>query len=178
MWSLKVSLVRGDPPLGRCWKREVDPPKFVPVVFVFLLVNYLRKHLSFRDLSHFWGVCNFLHFESFLMGISMGPILILNIMAENDSNMIDLVLTHLTHPWGPPWTLETLGDHWRPLATCLKMTNFPQNGHFQACRKWPKCITGTGFSVPNHHGGPQQWSRWVRSKSIILEPFSDMICTI
>ena len=52
--------------------------------------------------------------------------------------MIDLVLTHLTHPWGPPWTLETLGDHrrplatlgapWRPLATCLKMTNFPQNG--------------------------------------------------
>ena len=48
------------------------PPKLVPVVFVFLLVNYLRKHLGFRDLSHFWGVCNFLHFESFLMGISMG----------------------------------------------------------------------------------------------------------
>ena len=39
------------------------------------------------------------------MGISMGQFLILNIMAENDSNMIDLVLTHLTHPWGPPWTL-------------------------------------------------------------------------
>ena len=36
--------------------------------------------------------------------------------------MIDLVKTHLTHPWGPPWTLETLGDPWRPLATCLKMT--------------------------------------------------------
>ena len=31
--------------------------------------------------------------------------------------MIDLVITHLTHPWGPPWTLETFGDHWRPLAT-------------------------------------------------------------
>ena len=29
---------------------------------------------------------------------------------SNDSNMIDLVLTHLTHPWGPPWTLATLGD--------------------------------------------------------------------
>ena len=56
------------------------------------------------------------------MGISMGPILILNIMAENDSNMIDLVLTHLTHPWGPPWTLATLGDPWRRLVTCLKMT--------------------------------------------------------
>ena len=33
--------------------------------------------------------------------------------------MIDLVITHLTHPWGPPWTLETLGDHWRPLATLV-----------------------------------------------------------
>jgi len=61
------------------------------------------------------------NFFSFLMGISgdfnggNGPIL--NIMLENDLNMIDLVLTHLTHPWGPPWTLETLGDHWRPLAT-------------------------------------------------------------
>ena len=29
-----------------------------------------------------------------------GPIL--NIMAENDLNMIDLVITHLTHPWGTP----------------------------------------------------------------------------
>ena len=38
-------------------------------------------------------------------------------MKENDLNMIDLVITQLTHPWGPPWTLETLGDHWRPLAT-------------------------------------------------------------
>ena len=27
--------------------------------------------------------------------------------------MIDLVKTHLTHPWGPPGTLETLGDPWR-----------------------------------------------------------------
>ena len=27
--------------------------------------------------------------------------------------MIDLAITHLTHPWGPLWTLETLGDHWR-----------------------------------------------------------------
>ena len=69
------------------------------------------------------------------MGISMGPILILNIMAENDSNMIDLVLTHLTHPWGPPWTLATLGDPWRPLATCLKITILGEIGHFQACQE-------------------------------------------
>ena len=41
--------------------------------------------------------------------------------------MIDLVITHLTHPWGPSWTLETFCDPWRPLATCLKVTNFPQN---------------------------------------------------
>ena len=59
----------------------------------------------------------------------MGQFLILNIMAENDSNMIDLVLTHLTHPWGPPWTLATLGDPWRPLATLGEMLEnyqFPQ----------------------------------------------------
>ena len=91
--------------------------KLLPVVFVFLLIYYLRKHLSFWKSEWFRGVSNFLHFESFLMGISMGPILILNIMAENDSNMIDLILTHLTHPWGPPlvgpWQpLVTLGDPW------------------------------------------------------------------
>ena len=79
------------------------------------------------------------------MGISMGPILILNIMAENDSNMIDLVLTHLTHPWGPPWTLATLGDPWRPLAT---LGDMPENGHF-----WGKCpFSGAqkwDFECPN-----------------------------
>ena len=42
--------------------------------------------------------------------------------------MTDLVITHLTHPLGPPWTLETLGDHWRPLATLgdmLENDQFP-----------------------------------------------------
>ena len=48
--------------------------------------------------------------------------------------MIDLVLTHLTHPWAPPWTLETLGDHWRPLAT------MPENGHFDHLAS---CVKGT-----------------------------------
>ena len=42
--------------------------------------------------------------------------------------MIDLVITHLTHPWGPPWTLETLGDPWRPLATLGDML---ENDHFE-----------------------------------------------
>ena len=66
-------------------------------------------------------------------------------MAENDSNMIDLVLTHLTHPWGPPWTLATLGDPWRPLAT---LGDMPENGHF-----WGKCpFSGAqkwDFECPN-----------------------------
>ena len=36
-------------------------------------------------------------------------------MSENDLNMIDLVyITHLNQPWGPSWTLATLGDPWRP----------------------------------------------------------------
>ena len=47
--------------------------------------------------------------------------------------MIDLVLTHLNQPWGPPWTLETLGDPWRPLAT---MPENSQNDHFHA---WSIC---------------------------------------
>ena len=47
--------------------------------------------------------------------------------------MIDLVKTHLTHPWGPPWTLETLGGPWRPLATLgdmLENDQFPPKCHF------------------------------------------------
>ena len=55
------------------------------------------------------------------------------------------------------------------------MTNFPQNDHFQTFRKWPKYITRTDFTAPNHQGGPQWWSRWVRTKS---KPFSDMIYKI
>ena len=43
-------------------------------------------------------------------------------MSENDLNMIDLVLTHLNQPWGPPWTLATIGD-------------IPENGHFGG--NWP-----------------------------------------
>ena len=42
--------------------------------------------------------------------------------------MIEVVITHLTHPWGPPWTLETLGGSWRPLATLgdmLENDQFP-----------------------------------------------------
>ena len=45
--------------------------------------------------------------------------------------MIDLVKTHLTHPLGPPGTLETLGDTWRPLATMPENGQNGQNDHFQ-----------------------------------------------
>ena len=38
--------------------------------------------------------------------------------------MTDLVITHLTHPLGPPWTLEALGDPWDPLATLLENDQF------------------------------------------------------
>ena len=56
-------------------------------------------------------------------------------MLENDLNMIHLVLTHLTHPWGPPGTLETLGDHWRPLATMPENGQNGQNGNWHAVLK-------------------------------------------
>ena len=67
-------------------------------------------------------------------------------MSQNDLNMTNLFITHLTHPWGPPWTLETLGDPWRlawkwpfcgklgglllpletPCCCALKPLDFPQ----------------------------------------------------
>ena len=40
----------------------------------------------------------------------------------NDLNMIDMVITHLNHPWGPPGWFDAL-------------TNFTKYHHFQACRK-------------------------------------------
>ena len=92
--------------------------------------------------------------------------------------MIDLVLTHLTHPWGPPWTLETLGDHWRPLATMPENGHFGHFDHFQA---WsPRVAKGRQWSprVSRVPGGPQGWVRWVRTKSIIFKSFSYMIFKI
>ena len=46
-------------------------------------------------------------------------------MAENDSNMIDLVITHLTQSLGSPLDL---GNPWRPLVTLgdmLENDQFP-----------------------------------------------------
>ena len=56
--------------------------------------------------------------------------------------MIDLVIIHLTHPWGPPGSLETLGDSWQPLATMPQNGQNGQNDHFQA---WsPRGTPGMG----------------------------------
>ena len=46
--------------------------------------------------------------------------------------MTDLVIIHLTHPLDPPWTLETIGDHWRPLATMPENGQNDQNDRSQA----------------------------------------------
>ena len=44
------------------------------------------------------------------------------------------------------WCTEiSSGVRFWPFPTCPKMTNFPPNGNFQACRKRTKCITGTDF---------------------------------
>ena len=60
--------------------------------------------------------------------------------------MTDLVITHLTHPLGPPWTLETLGDHWRPLATMPENGHFGHFGHFQA---WSPILQEKSYSFCN-----------------------------
>ena len=78
---------------------------------------------------------------------------------------------HLNQPWGPPWTLATIGD-------------MPENAW-----KWPKWPF-SGMSpmvakgrqgsprVSKVQGGPQGWVRWVKTKSIIFKSFSDMIFKI
>ena len=48
-------------------------------------------------------------------------------MSENDLNMIDLVITHLTHPWGPPL--------WFAALNSLPVVIFC---HFRHSCKWPK----------------------------------------
>ena len=58
--------------------------------------------------------------------------------------MIDLVITHLTHPWCPPWTLETLGDPWRlvsftnPLAAGSEAGNLSTWRHAWKLPFWGK----------------------------------------
>ena len=65
--------------------------------------------------------------------------------------MIDLVITHLNHPWGPPGTLETLGDHWRPLAT------MPENGQNELWAPytiWQAVLKGQVILRQNAYFGP------------------------
>ena len=68
--------------------------------------------------------------------------------------MIDLVLTHLNQPWGPPGTLETLGDPWRPLATMPQNGQNGQNDHFQA---WSPRVA-KGFQGPRGTPGMGEMS--------------------
>ena len=56
---------------------------------------------------------------------------IVHIMSENGLNMIDLVLTHLNQPWGPPWTLATLGD-------MLENDQFPPKWSFSSMSETAK----------------------------------------
>ena len=89
--------------------------------------------------------------------------------------MIDLVLTHLNQPWGPPRTLETLGDPWWHLATL--------GDHAWKWPFWPfwpfSGMVAKGCQgsprVSKVQGGTQGWLRWVRTKSIIFKSFSNMI---
>ena len=47
--------------------------------------------------------------------------------------MIDLIITHLTHPWGLPGTLETLGDpekSYTPFFSILDLDRLFSRVHF------------------------------------------------
>ena len=82
-------------------------------------------------------------------------------MTENDSNMIDLVLTL---PNQPPWTLATLGDHWRH-------GNF---GHFQACRQWENALK----AEVNIWDGNEILHWHALSHVLVVFPFKVHIATI
>ena len=45
-------------------------------------------------------------------------------MLHNDLNMIDLVITHLNHPWGPPG--------WSDALKCIEIAIENKNGIFAA----------------------------------------------
>ena len=82
--------------------------------------------------------------------------------------MIDLVKTHLTHPWGPPWTLETLGGPWRPLATLgdmLENDQFPPKWSFSSMS--PRVANGRqGF--PRSKGDPRDgWDELEPNRSYL-----------
>ena len=72
-------------------------------------------------------------------------------MSENGLNIFNLVLTHLNQPWGPPWTLATLSDPWRPLATIGDMLEHGHvgNGQNQHCGKvfLKKSVSMTSFKI-------------------------------
>ena len=67
--------------------------------------------------------------------------------------------------------------HWTHFQwSYLVISDMPENGpnyHFQACRKWPKFATGSEFNASNHQEGPQGWVRWVKTRSIVFESFSE-----
>ena len=65
---------------------------------------------------------------SFLMGFSMGKWPYFEYHVGKWLELIYLVITHVTHPWGPLWTLATLGN-------MLENDQFPPN--FQILKTLP-----------------------------------------
>ena len=63
--------------------------------------------------------------------------------------MIDLVIIHLTHPWGPPWTLATLGE-------MLENYQFPQKFQISPAFIWDLYMT---FATANRtlESSPLGW---------------------
>ena len=86
---------------------------------------------------------------------------IVHIMSENGLNVIDLVLTHLNHPWGPPWTLATIVDPWRPLATL----GDPWRPLATLGDPWRPLAT-LGDMLENDQF-PPKWHGWLRERSSI-----------
>ena len=138
--------------------------KLLPVVFVFLLVYYLRKHLSFWKSEWFRGVSNFLHFESFLMGISMGqfPDIEFAYYAFKSGKLIKQTPT-------PPFWGDVGVKKWsrffdsgtrKPIFGHLKMGTFAKSAHFQVPKNGTSSARIQNLRPLFHANIPPKW--WSR----------------
>ena len=70
-------------------------------------------------------------------------------MSENDLSMIELVLIHLNHCWGPPWWFDALKSVPVLILAIFEMAILGEIGHFQACRQWSPRV------VKSRQGSPR-----------------------
>ena len=108
--------------VSRVCHQKADVQGF-PMMWLFLLLKFVKPEL--------WLV---------KVGSNLKTKNKVCLICVQDVCIIDLVLTHLNHPWGPPWTLATLGNH------AWKWSFWPFSGIFRhvanGCQWVPRVAKG------------------------------------